>query len=64
VAVPASGRIFLMKGKRGKIVRGVPAPVWCAQVPVIDGAYLWAVGSDFAQIHKIDNRDGKIVAKI
>lgn len=64
MAVPASGRIFLMEGKTGKIVRSIPAPVLRTHGLALDGEYLWSVGSDFAQIHKVDTRDGKIVAKI
>src|SRR6185312_8710526 len=64
LAVPASGRIFLMEGKSGKIVRSIPAPVLRTHGLAVDGNYLWSVGSDFAQIHKVDTRDGKIVAKI
>jgi hypothetical protein len=64
MAVPASGRIFLMEGKTGKVVRSIPAPVLRTHGLAIDGEYLWSVGSDFAQIHKVDTRNGKIVAKI
>ena len=64
LAVPASGRIFLMEGKSGKIVRSIPAPVLRTHGLAVDGNFLWSVGSDFAQIHKVDTRDGKIVAKI
>jgi len=64
LAVPASGRIFLMEGETGQIVRSFPAPVLRTHGLAIDGDYLWSVGSDFAQIHKLDSRDGKIVAKI
>jgi hypothetical protein len=64
MAVPASGRIFLMEGESGQIVRSIPAPVLRTHGLAIDGDYLWSVGSDYAQIHKLDNRDGKIVAKI
>lgn len=64
LAVPASGRIFLMEGESGQIVRSIPAPVLRTHGLAIDGDYLWSVGSDFAQIHKLDSRDGKIVAKI
>jgi hypothetical protein len=64
MAVPASGRIFLMEGETGQIVRSIPAPVLRTHGLAIDGDYLWSVGSDFAQIHKLDSRDGKIVAKI
>ena len=64
MAVPASGRLFLMEGETGKIVRSIPAPVLRTHGLALDGDYLWSVGSDFAQIHKVDTRDGKIVAKI
>jgi hypothetical protein len=64
MAVPASGRLFLMEGKTGKVVRSIPAPVLRTHGLALDGEYLWSVGSDFAQIHKVDTRDGKIVAKI
>jgi len=64
MAVPASCRIFLVEGKSGKIVRSIPAPVLRTHGLAIDGDYLWSVGADFSQIHKLDNRDGKIVAKI
>jgi len=64
LATPASGRIFLMEGESGKIVRSIPAPVLRTHGLAIDGDFLWSVGSDYAQIHKVDTRDGKIVAKI
>ncbi len=64
MAVPASGRLFLMEGKTGKVVRSIPAPVLRTHGLALDGQYLWSVGSDYAQIHKVDTRDGKIVAKI
>jgi hypothetical protein len=64
LATPASGRIFLMEAETGQIVRSIPAPVLRTHGLAIEGDYLWSVGSDFAQIHKLDSRDGKIVAKI
>jgi hypothetical protein len=64
LAVPASGRIFLMEGETGAIVRSIPAPVLRTHGLAIDGAYLWSVASDFAQIQKIDSGDGRIVGKI
>jgi hypothetical protein len=64
MAVPASGRIFLIEGETGKIVRSIPAPVLRTHGLAIDGEYLWSVASDYAQIQKIDSRDGKIVGKI
>lgn len=30
----------------------------------IDGNFLWSVAADFSQIHKLDSKTGKIVAKI
>jgi hypothetical protein len=64
MAVPASGRLFLMEGETGKIVRSIPAPVLRTHGLALDGQYLWSVASDYAQIQKIDSRDGKIVGKI
>jgi hypothetical protein len=64
MAVPASGRIFLMQAETGQIVRSIPAPVLRTHGLALDGDFLWSVASDYAQIQKIDTRDGKIVAKI
>jgi sugar lactone lactonase YvrE len=64
MAVPASGRIFLMDEMSGKPVRSIPAPVLRTHGLVIDGDYLWSVASDYFQIHKISQKDGKIVGKI
>jgi hypothetical protein len=64
MAVPASGRIFLMQAETGQIVRSIPAPVLRTHGLALDGDFLWSVASDYAQIQKIETRDGKIVAKI
>src|SRR4029079_5671371 len=64
MAVPASGRLFLMEGKSGNIIRSIPAPVLRTHGLAIHGEDLWAGGSDFAPIHQVDTRDGKVVAKI
>jgi hypothetical protein len=64
MAVPASGRIFLMNGEAGTIVRSIPAPVLRTHGLAIDGEYLWSVASDYAQIQKLDQKDGRIVGKI
>jgi hypothetical protein len=64
MAVPASGRIFLMEAETGQIVRSIPAPVLRTHGLAIDGNYLWSVASDYAQIQKLDSRDGRIVGKI
>jgi hypothetical protein len=64
MAVPASGRLFLMDEKTGKPVRSIPAPVLRTHGLAIDGDYLWSVASDFSQIQKISQKDGRIVGKI
>ena len=64
LAVPASGRIFLMDEASGKPVRSIVAPVNRTHGLAIDGDYLWSVAADFWQIQKLDARTGKIVAKI
>jgi sugar lactone lactonase YvrE len=64
MAVPASGRIFLMDEASGKPVRSIPAPVLRTHGLVIDGEYLWSVASDYQQIQKISQKDGTIVGKI
>src|SRR5438128_1223296 len=43
MAVPASGRIFLIQGETGAIVRSIPAPVLRTHGLAIDGNYLWSV---------------------
>jgi hypothetical protein len=64
MAVPASGRIFLMDEASGKPVRSIVAPVNRTHGLAIDGNYLWSVAADFWQIQKLDALTGKIVAKI
>lgn len=64
MAVPSSGRIFLMQAETGQIVRSIQAPVIRTHGLAIDGDYLWSVASDFWQIHKIAQKDGRVVAKI
>ena len=64
MAVPASGRIFLMDEASGKPVRSFAAPVNRTHGLAIDGNFLWSVAADFSQIHKLDAKTGKILAKI
>jgi hypothetical protein len=64
MAVPASGRIFLMDEASGKPVRSIPAPVLRTHGLVVDGDNLWSVASDYQQIQKISQKDGKILGKI
>ncbi len=53
-----------MDGEAGTIVRSIPAPVLRTHGLAIDGEYLWSVASDYAQIQKLDQKDGRIVGKI
>jgi hypothetical protein len=64
MAVPSSGRIFLMEAETGEIVRSIQAPVIRTHGLAIEEDYLWSVASDFWQILKIAQKDGRIVAKI
>jgi hypothetical protein len=64
MAVPSSGRIFLMDEASGKPVRSLPAPVLRTHGLVIDGDYLWSAAPDYQQIQKIRQEDGRIVGKI
>jgi len=64
MAVPSSGRIFLMDAESGKIVRSIPTAVNRPHGMAIDGDFLWVVASDFWQIHRLDPKTGKILAKI
>jgi hypothetical protein len=64
LAVPASGRIFLMDEASGRPSRSIPAPVLRTHGLAIEGDYLWSVASDYRQIQKIRQSDGRIVGKI
>ncbi len=64
LAVPASGRIFLMDEASGRPVRSIPAPVLRTHGLAIDGDTLWSVASDYQQIHRIAQSDGRILGKI
>jgi hypothetical protein len=64
LAVPASGRLFLMDEASGRPVRSIPAPVLRTHGLIIDGEALWSVASDYQQIQKIRQSDGRILGKI
>ena len=64
MAVPASGRLFLMDEASGKPARSIPAPVLRTHGLVIDGDALWSVASDYQQIQRIRQSDGRILGKI
>jgi hypothetical protein len=64
MAVPASGKIYLMNAEEGTIARTIQAPTVRTHGLALDGDYIWCVGSDEMEIYKLQKSDGKIVAKI
>jgi sugar lactone lactonase YvrE len=64
MAVPASGKIYLMNAEDGTVARYIQAPTVRTHGLALDGDYLWCVGSDEGEIFKLQKSDGKIVAKI
>jgi streptogramin lyase len=64
MAVPASGKLFLMEPETGEIVRSIPAPGVRTHGLAWDNGFLWCVESDGRVIYKLDPTDGKPVARI
>ena len=64
LAVPASGKLFLMNAESGTVVRTIQAPTVRTHGIALDGEHIWCVGSDEAEIYKLRQSDGGIVAKI
>jgi hypothetical protein len=64
MAVPASGKIYLMNAEEGSVARFIQAPTVRTHGIALDGEHLWCVGSDEAEIYKLQKSDGRIVAKI
>ena len=64
MAVPASGKLFLMEPESGEIVRSIPAPGVRTHGLAWDDGYLWCVESDGRVIYKLHPKDGAPVAKI
>jgi len=66
MAVPASGRVFLMEPETGEIVRSIPAPGSTPRTHGIawDKGLLWVINSDDRAIYKLDPKDGSILTKI
>jgi streptogramin lyase len=64
MAVPASGKIYLMEPESGQIVRSIPAPTVRTHGLAWDNGILWCVGSSEREIYKMDPKDGKLLAKI
>src|SRR5439155_16412007 len=64
MAVPASGKLFLMEPESGEIVRSIPAPGVRTHGLAWDRGFLWCVESDGRVIYKLDPKDGAPVASI
>ena len=64
MAVPASGKIYLMEPESGEIVRSIPAPTVRTHGLAWDNGFLWCVGSSEREIYKMDPKDGRLMAKI
>jgi len=64
MAVPASGKLFLMEPETGDIVRSVPAPGVRTHGLAWDNGDLWCVESDGRVIYKLDPGDGRPIARI
>jgi streptogramin lyase len=64
MAVPASGKLFLIEPESGEIVRSIPAPGVRTHGLAWDDGFLWCVESDDQAIYKMDPKDGNLLAKI
>lgn len=64
MAVPASGKLFLMEPETGEIVRSIPAPGVRTHGLAWDNGFLWCVESNERVIYKLDPKDGRVVAGI
>jgi hypothetical protein len=64
MAVPASGKIFLMEPETGQVVRSIRAPVVRTHGIAWDNGALWCIGSDDQEIYKMDPVNGRLLGKI
>lgn len=64
MAVPASGKLFLMNAEQGTVARSIQAPTVRTHGIALDGDHIWCVGSNEAEIYKLAMSDGAIVARI
>ena len=64
MAVPASGKLYLMEPESGEIVRSIPAPTVRTHGLAWENGSLWCVGSSEREIYKLDPSDGRMLAKI
>ena len=64
MAVPASGKLYLMEPETGQVARSIPAPTVRTHGLAWENGMLWCVGSSEREIYKMDPQDGKLLAKI
>jgi streptogramin lyase len=64
MAVPASGKLYLMEPESGQIVRSIPAPTVRTHGLAWNNGMLWCVGSSEREIYEMDPKDGSLLAKI
>ena len=64
LATPAGGKLYLINAEAGTVARSIPAPTIRTHGIALDGDHIWCVGSDEAEIYKLQMSDGAIVAKI
>jgi hypothetical protein len=64
LATPASGKLFLINAEQGTVAKSIQAPTVRTHGIALDGDHIWCVGSDEAEIYKLQKSDGAIVAKI
>ena len=64
MAVPASGKLFLMNAEEGTVARSIQAPTVRTHGIALDGDHIWCVGSDEAEIYRLRMSDGGIVGRI
>jgi hypothetical protein len=64
MAVPASGKLFLMEPETARIVRSIPAPGVRTHGLAWDNGLLWCVDSNARAIFKLNPADGTPLTKI
>jgi len=64
LATPAGGKLYLINAEAGTVARSIQAPTIRTHGIALDGNHIWCVGSDEAEIYKLQMSDGAIVGKI
>lgn len=64
MAVPASGKLYLMEAETNRVIRTLPAPTVRTHGLALEGDFIWCVGADEMEIYKLAMSDGRIVGKI